>query len=145
MHIDNFTHNYVHANRVSDKKSYNETENTQKKKKRVIAHPWVFRGTESAPFVPAQDFRAQGNSFSPTPRHLSTAFLAWTKGKLPKHQASASSKSRNISSTGDFTATQLKPALACSPTLTGGVSNTSSMSLLARTPAATLINKERRQ
>ena len=31
--------------------SYNETGTL---KKRRIAHPWVFRGTVSAPFVPAQ-------------------------------------------------------------------------------------------
>ena len=31
--------------------SYNETGTH---KKRRIAHPWVFRGTASAPFVPAQ-------------------------------------------------------------------------------------------
>ena len=81
--------------------SYNET---GPHKKRRIGHPWVFRGTASAPFVPAQGLRAHGNSLSPHPRPLSTAVLARTIGKLPKHHASASVKSRDINSTGDFTA-----------------------------------------
>ena len=103
-------------------KSYNETGTH---KKRRIAHPWVYRGTASAPFVPAQDLRAHGNSLSPHPRPLSTAVLARTIGKLPKHHASASAKSRDVNSTGDFfTATLLESALASNPTLTGGVSAT---------------------
>ena len=81
--------------------SYNETGTH---KKRRIAHPWVFRGTASAPFVPAQDLRAHGNSLSPHPRPLSTAVLARTIGKLPKHHASASAKSRDVNSTGDLAA-----------------------------------------
>ena len=55
--------------------SYNETGT---RKKRNIAHPWVFRGTASAPFVPAQGLRAHVNSLSPHPRPLSTAVLART-------------------------------------------------------------------
>ena len=50
-------------------------------KKRKIAHPWVFRGTASAPFVPAQGLRAQGNSLSPHPRPLST-----DRGPRPNHR-----------------------------------------------------------
>ena len=80
--------------------SYNETRTL---KKRRIAHPWVF--TASAPFVPAQGIRAQGNSLSPHPSSLSTEVLARTTGKLPKHHASASAKSRNVNGTGDLTAT----------------------------------------
>ena len=84
-------------------KSYNELQwNWKNEKKRRIAHPWVFRGTASAPFVPAQGFRAHGNSLSPHPRPLSTAVLARTIGKLPKHHASASAKSRDVNRTGDF-------------------------------------------
>ena len=75
--------------------SYNETGTH---KKRRIKHPWVFRGTASAPFVRAQGLRAHGP--------LSTAVLAQTIGKLPKHHdASASAKSRDVNSTGDFNAT----------------------------------------
>ena len=98
--------------------SYNETGTH---KKRRIAHPWVFRGTASAPFVPAQDLRAHGNSLSPHPRPLSTAVLARTIGKLPKHHASVSAKSRDVNSTGDLAVTLLESALASNPTLTGGV------------------------
>ena len=101
--------------------SYNETGTH---KKRRIAHPWVFHGTASAPFVPAQDLRAHGNSLSPHPRPLSTAVLARTTGKLPKHHASASAKTWDVNSTGDFTATLLESALASNPTLTGEVSAT---------------------
>ena len=93
-------------------------------KKRRIAHPWVFRGTASVPFVPAQGLRDHGNSLSPYPRPLSIAVLAQTIGKLPKHHASASAKSREVNSTGDFTATLLESALASNPTLMGGVSAT---------------------
>ena len=75
--------------------SYNETGALEKRKN---THPRVFRGTASAPFVPAQGIRAQGNSFS-------TAVLARITGKLPKHHASASAKSGDVISTGDFTAT----------------------------------------
>ena len=74
-----------------ERKSYNETGTLKKCR---IAHPRLFRGTASAPFVPAQGLRAQGNSLSPRPRPLSTAVLARTTGKLPKHHASASAKSR---------------------------------------------------
>ena len=118
--------------------SYNETGTH---KKRRIAHPWVFRGTASAPFVPAQDLRAHGNSLSPHPRPLSTAVLARTTGKLPKHHASASAKSRDVNSTGDFlTATLLESALASNPTLTGGVSATLAPCLSRHgQPAATLM------
>ena len=96
-------------------------------KKRRIAHPWVFCGTASAPFVPAQGLRAHGNSLSPHPRPLSTAVFARTIGKLPassRDHASSSAKSRDVNSTGDFTATLLESALASNPTLTGGVSLT---------------------
>ena len=118
--------------------SYNETGTH---KKRRITHPWVFRGTASAPFVPAQDLRAHGNSLSPHPRPLSTAVLAQTIGKLPKHHASASAKSRDVNSTGDFiTATLLESALASNPTLTGGVSATLAPRLSRHgQPAATLL------
>ena len=61
-------------------------------KKRRIAHPWVFRGTASAPFVPAQCLRAHGNSLSPHPRPLSTVVLARTIGKLPKHLPAVSTQ-----------------------------------------------------
>ena len=98
--------------------SYNQT---GIHKKRRIAHSRVLCGTASAPFVPAQGLIAHGNSLSPHPRPLSTAVLARTIGKLPKHHASASAKSRDVNSTGDFTATLLESALASNPTLTGGV------------------------
>ena len=120
-------------------KGYNETETY---KKRRIAHPWVFRGTTSAHFVPAQGLRAHGNSFSPLPRPLSTAVLSRTIGKLPKHNASSSAKSRDVNSTGDFTATLLASALASNPTLTGGYSATLAPCLsLHGQPAATLLRK----
>ena len=116
--------------------SYNETGTH---KKRRIDHPWVFRGTASAPFVPAQGLRAHGNSLSPHPRPLSALVLARTIGKLPKHHASASAKSRDVNSTGDFTATLLESALASNPTLTGGVSATVAPCLSRHgQPAATL-------
>ena len=103
---------------------------------------WVFRGTASAPFVPAQGLRAHGNSLSPHPRPLSTAVLARTIGKLPKHRDSASTKSRDVYSTGDFTATLLESALASNPTLTGGVSATLATCLSRHgQPAATLLRK----
>ena len=114
-------------------------------KKRRIAHPWVFRGTASAPFVPAQDLRAHGNSSSPHPRPLSTAVLARFIGKLPKHHASASEKSRDVNSTGDFTATLLESALASNPTLTGGVSATLAPCLSRQRTAGGHSLKERRQ
>ena len=47
--------------------SYNENGTD---KKRRNAHPWVFRGTASAPFVSAQGLGAHGNSLSPHPRPL---------------------------------------------------------------------------
>ena len=119
--------------------SYNETET---RKKRRIAHSWVFRCTAIAPLVPAQSLRAHGNSLSPLPRPLSTAVLARTIGKLPKHHASASAKSRDVNSTGDFTATLLEPALASNLTLTGGVSATLAPCLSRHgQPAATLLRK----
>ena len=75
-------------------------------KKRKIAHPWVFRGTASAPFVPAQGLRAYGNSLSPHPRPLSTdRGPRLTTCNLPKHHASASAKLREVNGTGDLTAT----------------------------------------
>ena len=120
--------------------SYNETETH---KKRRIAHPWVFRGTASAPFVPAQDLRAHGNSLSPHPRPLSTAVLARTIGKLPKHHASASAKSRDVNSTGDLAATLLESALASNPSLTGEVSATLAPCLSRHgQPAATLLKRK---
>ena len=120
--------------------SYNETGTH---KKRRIAHPWVFRGTASAPFVPAQDLRAHGNSLSPHPRPLSTAVLARTIGKLPKHHASASAKSRDVNSTGDLAATLLESALASNPTLTGEVSATLAPCLSRHgQPAATLLKRK---
>ena len=120
--------------------SYNETGTH---KKRRIAHPWVFRGTASASFVPARGLRAHGNSLSPHPWPLSTAALAQTTiGKLPKHHASASAKSRDVNSTGDFTATLLESALANNLTLTGGVSATLAPCLSRHgQPAATLLRK----
>ena len=112
--------------------SYNETGTH---KKRRIAHPWVFRGTASAPFVPAQGLRAHGNSLSPHPRPLSTAVLAQTIGKLPKHHASASAKSRDVNSTGDF-----DRYFVYNPTLTGGVLATLALCLSRHgQPAATLL------
>ena len=107
-----------------------------------IAHPWVFRGTSSGPFVPAQGLRAQGNSLSPHPTPLSTAVLARTTGKLPKHHASASSKSGVVNSTGDFTATLFESALASNHTLTGGMSATLASCLSRHEQlAATLLRK----
>ena len=120
--------------------SYNETGTH---KKRRIAHPWVFRGTASAPFVPAQDLRAHGNSLSPHPRPLSTAVLARTIGKLPKQHASASAKSRDVNSTGDLAATLLESALASNPSLTGEVSATLAPCLSRHgQPAATLLKRK---
>ena len=111
--------------------SYNETGTH---KKRRIAHPWLFRGTASAPFVPAQDLRAHGNSLSPHPRPLSTAVLAQTIGKLPKDHASASAKSRDVNSTGDFNRYFVGVSARQQPHPYGrSVGNTSSMSLSART------------
>ena len=119
--------------------SYNETGTH---KKRRIAHPWVFPCTASAPFVPAQGQRAHGNSLSPHPRPLSTAVLARTIDKLPKHHASASAKSRDVNSTGDFTATLLESVLASNPTLTGEVSATLAPCLSWHgQPVATLLRK----
>ena len=78
--------------------SYNET-GTQKK--RIIAHPWVFRGTASAPFVPAQGLRElKDTRLSHYPRPLSTVVLARTTGMLPKHHASASAKSQDVNGAG---------------------------------------------
>ena len=103
-------------------------------KKRRIAHPWVFRGTASAPFVPAQGLRAHGNSLSPHPRPLLTAVLARTIGKLPKHHASASAKSRDVNSTGDFNRYFVGVSARQQPHPYGrSVGNTSSMYLSART------------
>ena len=127
-------------NKMSVTMSYNETGTH---KKRRIAHPWVFRGTASAPFVPAQDLRAHGNSLSPHPRPLSTAVLARTIGKLPKHHASTSAKSRDVNSTGDLAATLLESALASNPTLTGEVSATLAPCLSRHgQPAATLLKRK---
>ena len=120
--------------------SYNET-GTHKKIK--IAHPWVFRGTASAPFVPAQDLRAHGNSLSPHPRSLSTAVLARTIGKLPKHHASASAKSRDVNSTGDFNRYFVGVSARQQPHPYGrSVGNTSSMSLSARTAGGHSLEKK---
>ena len=117
--------------------SYNETGTH---KKRRIAHPWVFRGTASAPFVPAQGLRAHGNSLSPHPRPLSIAVLARTIGKLPKHYASASAKSRDVNSTGDFNRYFVGVSARQHPTLTGGVSATLAPCLSRHgQPAATLL------
>ena len=74
-------------------------------KKRIIAHPHVFRGAARAPFDPAQGLTARGNSLSPHPRPLSTAVLAQITDKLLKHHASVSAKSREVLLTGDFTTT----------------------------------------
>ena len=46
------------------------------REERKIAHPGVHRVAASAHFVPAQGMQAQGNSLSPHPRPLSTAFHA---------------------------------------------------------------------
>ena len=119
--------------------SYNET-GTHKKCR--IAHTWVFTGTASAPFVPAQGLRSHGNSLSPHSRPLSTAALTRTIGKLSKHHASASAKSPDVNSTGDFTGTLLESALTSNPTLTGGVSATLAPCLSQHVqPAATLLSK----
>ena len=75
---------------------------TQKAQK-IHIHECSVRGTASAPFVPAQGIRAQENSLSPHPRPLSTAVLARTTGKLLKHHASASAKSRDVFGTGNLT------------------------------------------
>ena len=92
---------------------------------------------------PAQDLRAHGNSLSPHPRPLSTAVLARTIGKLPKHHASASAKSRDVNSTGDLAATLLESALASNPTLTGEVSATLAPCLSRHgQPAATLLKRK---
>ena len=96
-----------------------------------IAHPWVVRGTASAPFLPAQGVRAQGNSLSPHPRPLPTVVLARAPGQLPEHHASASAKSRNSVWRWELTATQLE--LASNPALTGGVSATPAPCLCAHT------------
>ena len=56
-------------------------------------------------FVPAQGLGHQNNTLSPLPKPLSTADFVRTTGKLPKHNASASAKSRDVFGTGDFTAT----------------------------------------
>ena len=113
--------------------SYNQTGTH---KKRRIAHPWAFR----PPFVPAQDLRAHGNSLSPHPRPLSTAVLARTIGKLPKHHASASAKSRDVNSTGDFYRYFVGVSARQQPHPYGrSVGKTSSMSLSAGQPAATLL------
>ena len=123
--------------------SYNETGTH---KKRRIAHPWVFRGKASAPFVPAQGLRAHGNSLSPHPRPLSTAVLARTIGKLPKHHASASAKSRDVNSTGDFNRSFVGVSACQQPHPYGrSVGNTSSMSLSARTAGGHSLVRERRQ
>ena len=82
--------------------SYNEN---GARKRRKVTYPCVFRGVANAPFVPAQGLRAKGNSLSSNPTHLSTAGLTRTTKKLPKHHASASAKSRDVSGIGDFTAT----------------------------------------
>ena len=109
-------------------------------KKRRIAHPWVFHGTASAPFVPAQGLRAHGNSLSSQPRPLSTAVLARTIGKLPKHHASALQSHGTSTALGILTATLLESALASNPTLTGGVSATLAPCLSRHgQPAATLL------
>ena len=80
-------------------KDYDRGAILKRKRYESIACFWVFHGTASAPFVPAQGLRAHGNSLSPHPRPLSTAFLAQTIGKLPKHHASASAKSWDVNST----------------------------------------------
>ena len=102
----------------------------------------MFHGTASVPFVPAQGLRAQGNSLSPHPRPLSIAVLDKNTGKLPKLYASASVKSRDVNSTGDFTATLLGSVLASNPTLTGGVEATLAPCLSRHgQQAATLLGK----
>ena len=111
--------------------SYNET-GTHKKSR--IAHPWMFRGTASAPFVPAQGLRAHGNSLSPHPRPLSTAVLARTIGKIPKHHASASCKVTGHQQHLGFYRYFVGVSARQQPHPYGrSVSNTSSMSPSART------------
>ena len=51
-------------------------------KRAKVAHPQVFRGTASAPFVPAQGLGPQGNSLSLHPRPLPTAVPAQTTGNF---------------------------------------------------------------
>ena len=63
----------------------------------------------------------KGTSLSPYPRSLSTAVLSQTTGKLPKHHASTSIKSRDVFDTADFTATSLEPALASNSTLSDDI------------------------
>ena len=58
-----------------------------------------------APFVPGQGLGHQNNTLSPLPKPLSTADLVRTTCKLPKHNPSASEKSRDVFGTGDFTTT----------------------------------------
>ena len=85
-----------------------------------------------------------GTRSLPTPG-LCQPRIARTIGKLPKHHASASAKSRDVNNTGDFTATLLESALTSNPHPYGrSVSNTSSMSLLARTAGGHSL-EERRQ
>ena len=121
--------------------SYNET-GTHKKRRTV--HPWVFRSTASALFVPAQGLRAQGNSLSPRPRPLPTAVLARTIGKLPKHHTSASGKSRGVNSPWILLLICWSQRSPATPPYRRSVSNTSSMSLSARTTGGHSL-RERRQ
>ena len=84
-----------------------------------------------------------GTRSLPHPRPLSTAVLARTIGKLPKHHASASAKSRDVNSTGDLAATLLESALASNPSLTGEVSATLAPCLSRHgQPAATLSKRK---
>ena len=105
----------------------------------------VFRGCSVAQKVHLLShlrvLELMGTRSLPThPRPLSTAVLARTIGKLPKHHSSASAKSRDVTSTGDFTATLLESALASNPTLTGGVSAKIAPCLSRHgQPAATLL------
>ena len=100
-----------------------------------IQGPRVFRGAANPPFVPAQGLSSK-DLLSPHPRPLSTAVLARTTGKLPKHHASASAKSRDFFGSGDFTAIVLSyrtSELEQPHPYAKSVSSTSSKSLLART------------
>ena len=119
--------------------NYNETGTH---KKRRIAHPWEFRGTASAPFVPAQGLRAHENSLSlltqasvnggPRPNHRQvTEALCLCKCKVTGRQQHWG-----------FYRYLLESALASNPTLAGGVSAALAPCLSRHgQPAATLLRK----
>ena len=120
--------------------SYNETGTH---KKRRIAHPWVFRGTASAPFVPAQDLRAHGNSLSPHPRPLSTAVLARTIGKFTEAPCLCKCKVTGRQQHWGFSRYFVGVSARQQPHPYGrSVGNASSMSLSARTAGGHSLEKK---